>query len=46
MSEMAKTVVFVAVAAASLLLGFVVTPSGDNFDVEDQIVKQESIQVH
>ena len=35
MSEMAKTVAFVVVAAASLLLGFVAKPGGDNFDVEE-----------
>jgi len=32
---MAKTVLFVAVAAASLLVGFVVQPGADSFDVEE-----------
>ena len=35
MSEMVKTIAFVAIAAASLLLGFIVKPSEDTFDVEE-----------
>jgi len=37
MSEMAKTVVFLAAAAVSLLAAFVVGPSGDNFDVQELV---------